>query len=202
MKKEELRTLYERLYFHEIDSRDKVQARLQLSLTVLLAVIGAVVFLFQNFDYQKGTWTYLRVTFMFFFASGSVLLVVSMVFFVKAFYDNAYYFLPDSRKIDEYLQLLEKTYADYPNCEALVQDAMDQFIVGYYIEYAAFNTQVNDRRAAYVHLCNGALVGSAVLFISAFLAFYFGDLDKGKMRPANEVVTSKPVDARTIDSGK
>ena len=56
----ELKQFYEKLYFLEIEARDKVQARLQLSLTLLLAVIGAVVFMFQNFDFKSSTWTPMR----------------------------------------------------------------------------------------------------------------------------------------------
>jgi hypothetical protein len=198
----ELKQFYEKLYFHEIDSRDKVQGRLQLSLTLLLAVSGAVVFLFQNFDYQTGVWTALRWTFAFFFCMGTILLVVGMVFFVKAFYNNAYYFLPDSKQTAEYKKLLETTYEEFDEREKLVSEALDQYITGYYIEYAAFNTQTNDRRSAYVHLCNGAIVGAAVLFIAAFLAFYFGDLDKSKIKPAAEVFVTKPVDVRVMDNRK
>lgn len=194
----ELKQFYEKLYFHEIDARDKIQGRLQLSLTLLLAVIGAVVFLFQNFDYQAGAWTALRWMFAFFFCVGAVLLVVAMVFFVKAFYNNAYYFLPDSKQTAEYKQILERTYAEYPQRDQLVSEAMDQYVIGYYVEYAAFNTRANDRRSAYVHLCNGAVVGAGVLFIGAFLAFYFGDLDKGRIKPATEISISKPIDVRVL----
>jgi len=198
MTRAELKQFYEKLYFHEIDARDRIQGRLQLSLTLLLAVIGAVVFLFQNFDYQAGAWTPLRWTFAFFFCVGTVLLVVAMAFFVKAFYNNAYYFLPDSKQTAEYKELLEQTYADFAERDELVSEAMDRYVTGYYIEYAAFNTRANDRRSAYVHLCNGAVVGAGVLFIGAFLAFYFGDLDKGRIRPPSEVTISKPIDVRVI----
>lgn len=202
MTENELKQLYEKLYFHEIDGRDKIQGRLQLSLTLLLAVIGAVVFLFQNFDYQSTVWTLLRWTFAFFFCVGAVVLVAAMVFFVKAFYSNAYYFLPDSKQTASYKELLENTYAEFAERDRLVSEAMDQYVTGYYVEYAAFNTRSNDRRSAYVHLCNGALVGAAVLFIAAYLAFYFGDLDKGRIKPATEISITKPLDVRLIDNRK
>lgn len=198
----ELKQFYEKLYFHEIDSRDKIQGRLQLSLTLLLAVGGAVVFLFQNFDYQSGAWTPLRWTFAFFFSVGAVLLVGAMVFFVKAFYNSTYYFLPDSRQTADYKELLEKTYGEFDAREQLVSEAMDQYVVGSYIEYAAFNTRTNDRRSAYLCLCNGSVVGSAVLFIFAFLAFYFGDLDKGKIKRPTEVSITNPIDVRMIENRK
>jgi quinol-cytochrome oxidoreductase complex cytochrome b subunit len=198
----ELKQFYEKLYFLELESREKVQGRLQLSLTLLLAVIGAVVFLFQNFDYQAGAWAAPRITFVFFLCVGMVLLAASMVFFVNAFYNNSYYLLPDSRKTADYKLELEETYKEFEQSNKLVEAAMDQYLTNYYIEYATFNTQTNDRRAAYVHLCNGALVGAAVLFIFAYVAFYFGELDKSKIKSATEVFVTKPVDVRLQDNRK
>ena len=125
-----------------------------------------------------------------------------MVFFVKAFYNNAYYFLPDSKQTAAYKDLLDRTYAEFTERERLISEAMDQYLIGYYIEYAAFNTQVNDRRSAYLHLCNGAVVGAAVLFIAALLAFYFGDLGKGRIRPVTEISVTKPIDVRVIENRK
>jgi len=36
----------------------------------------------------------------------------------------------------------------------------------------------------------------------AYLAFYFGDLDKGRIKPATEVFITKPVDVRVQEKGK
>jgi len=88
----ELQQFYEKLYFHEIDARDKIQGRLQLSLTVLLAVGGALVFLIQNFDYQTGAWTPIRAMFAFLVCVGSVTLVCAIMFFINAFLSGTYYF--------------------------------------------------------------------------------------------------------------
>jgi len=140
-------------------------------LTLLLALGGAVVFLVQNFDYQAGAWTPIRSMFAFFVCLGSVALVCAIMFFINAFLSGTYYFLPDSSQTADYKGLLDRTYAEYDNREQLVSDAMDQYLVGYYIEYAAFNTRVNDRRSGYVYRCNGATIAAALVFILAFLAF-------------------------------
>jgi hypothetical protein len=87
----ELKQFYEKLYYLELEAREKIQGRLQLALTLMLAIFGAVAFLFQNFDYQAGAWTAMRISFLFFFCFGSVLLVVGMVHFSRAFFDNRYY---------------------------------------------------------------------------------------------------------------
>src|SRR3990170_3015419 len=98
----ELRQLYEKLYFLEVDARDKIHGRLQLSLTLLLAVGGAVLYLFQNADYQRGSWTGMRLGFLFFFCSGIVILVIAAGFFTTAFFNHAYQFLPDSGETARY----------------------------------------------------------------------------------------------------
>ena len=195
----ELKQFYERLYFQEVESRDKLHARLQLPLTLVLALIGAVAFLFQNFDYQLSSWTAQRVAFLFFFISGSAILLFALIRFVNALYNNEYYFLPDSKKTAEYRALLEKTYEEFEDRETLVLDALDKYKTDYYIEYAAFNTQTNDRRSAYIHQCNGAIIGATVLFIAAYLAFYFGDLDRSRIKPAIEIFVTKPIDVRVQD---
>lgn len=202
MTNEELKELYEKLYFHEVEARDKIHSRLQLPLTLLLAIGGGAVFLFQNFDYQAGAWNAQRVTFAFFFCSAVVILIVGMVCFVMALWNHDYLFLPDSEKTAEYKKLLDKTYESFDGRDKLISDALDQYLTGYYIKYAAFNTQVNDRRSAFIHYCNGAVIGAATLFIAAYLAFYFGDLDKSKIKAANEVVITKPIEVRILEHRK
>lgn len=169
---------------------------------MLLAVGGAVLYLFQNADYQRGSWTAIRVAFAFFFCSGLVVLVIAAGFFVKAFFNHAYQFLPDSVETARYKARLEETYKDYDSREALVSDALDKYLIDYYVEYGAFNTRVNDRRSAYLHSCNGWIIAAALLMMLAYLAFYFGDLDKGRIRQATEVHITKPVDVQILDKGK
>lgn len=202
MTDDELKKLYERIYFGEIDARDKVHSRLQLSLTLLLAVGGAVVFLLQNFDYQAGSWTALRVAFAIFFSGGVVGLVFAAGWFVQAFRSSGYRFLPDSEQTAAYRVELGRTYEAYEQNDRLISDALDKYITGYYIDCGAFNTRVNDRRSAYLHSCNGAIVISAVALMLAFLAFNFGGLDRGRIRPPAEVQVTKPVDVRLLEKGK
>jgi len=68
----ELKEFYEKLYFLEAEARDKIHSRLQLPLTLILAIIGAVAFLLQNYDSQVGTFTTVRVPFLFFLGFGGL----------------------------------------------------------------------------------------------------------------------------------
>lgn len=187
----ELRQFYEKLYFHEVDAREKIHARLQLPVTLMLAALGALAFLLQNFDYESGPWTWARIAFSALLACGSVALAIAMTFFVKTLYNNKYYFLPDSSRTSEYKKLLEQTYRNFKDCEQLVSEALDQYLVNYYIKFAAFNTQVNDRRSAFINLCHGAIITAAVFFIAAFLIFYFGQLDRSRIESVDPSKSSR-----------
>lgn len=194
----ELKVFYEKLYFQEVDARDKLTSRLQLPLSLILAIIGAAVFLLQNFEHQSGVWTAARVLFVFFVVSGAVILVLAIKWFVNALYNNEYHFLPDSLKTAQYKQLLEETYKDYEGSDQLVAAALDKYVTEALVRNASINTQVNDRRSAFIHLCNGAIIAAAVLFAAAFFAFYFGDLDRSRIKTPTEVIVTKPIEARVL----
>jgi len=139
---------------------------------------------------------------MLFFCGGIVVLVTGAGFFVKAFHNPSYRFLPDSEETARYKAQLEEAYKEYDQRAQLVSDALDKYITGYYIEYGAFNTRVNDRRAAYLHSCNGAIIGAAVLLMLAYLAFNFGGFDKGRIKLAAAVSVVKPTEVRLQERGR
>lgn len=130
------------------------------------------------------------------------MLVIAAGFFITAFFNHAYQFLPDSAQTASYKQRLEDTYRGYEESEALVAGALDKYLTDYYVEYGSFNTRVNDRRSAYLHSCNGWMISAAVLMMLAYLAFHFGDLDKGRIKAPTEVHITKPVDVRLNEKGK
>jgi hypothetical protein len=190
----ELKQFYEKLYFAEIDARDKVHSRLQLPLTLIIAISGAIAFLAQNFDPKADTFGAVRVPFLFFLGGGVLFLVVAIERFVRALHGHEYHLLPDSLKTAEYRLLLDETYKDFPESAVLIADAMDSYIVGYYVQYAAYNTRVNDRRSAFLHHCTWAIIGTTLFLGAAFAIFYVADLDKGKMKTATEVLIKQPVE--------
>ncbi|MFZ3037397.1 MAG: hypothetical protein WA112_09030 [Rugosibacter sp.] len=52
MPKNPLCDLYEKLYFHEIEVREKLGGRLQTPMAIIVSLIGVLTFLIQNFDNQ------------------------------------------------------------------------------------------------------------------------------------------------------
>ena len=54
MPKNPLFDLYEKLYFHEIEVREKLGGRLQTPMAIIVSLIGVLAFLIQNFDKEHG----------------------------------------------------------------------------------------------------------------------------------------------------
>jgi hypothetical protein len=50
MPKNPLFDLYEKLYFHEIDVREKLSGRLQTPMAIIFSLVGVLAYLLQNFD--------------------------------------------------------------------------------------------------------------------------------------------------------
>jgi magnesium-transporting ATPase (P-type) len=183
--------LYEKLYFHEIDSREKLNSRLQTPLTLIVSFVGVLAFLLQNYGHKGFSITSNLFFFLIFLST--VALTFAAVFFVKSWYNNTYSFLPSAQVSEDYRQTLIKLYEPYENGAQLASDYFSSYVMEYYIRYSSANTLCNDRRSIYLHKTNGALITTAAVAFLAFLAFFFGDLDKAHINKPTEISIVSPV---------
>jgi len=186
--------LYEKLYFHEIDVREKLSGRLQIPLVIILSMAGLLAFMLQN--YEKTIWNTLSLPFILLLIAGSVALVVSIYYFILSWYGHTYSFLPSAQETESYQKLLNETYAPYEDGEALSKKYLDDYVCKYLITCSSINTQSNDKRSFYLHRTNASLIIVALLLLLSFLCFYFGDLDKGRQIKAIKVNIENPVSVR------
>ena len=109
MSKNPLFDLYEKLYFHEIEVRERLGSRLQTPLAIIVSLIGVLAYLFQNFAQDHIA---LNV-FMFLGLLGlsTVALLVAVYFFIRSWYGHTYAFLPSADATEQYRKLLQRTRA-------------------------------------------------------------------------------------------
>ena len=196
MEKKDVVALYEKLYFHEIDSREKLNSRLQTPLTLIVSFVGVLAFMLQNYGHQG--FSLPAIAFLMLIALASIALTCAALFFVRSWYNNTYSFLPAAQDTESYRQTLIKLYEPYENGKQLASDYFSDYIMDYYVRYSSANTECNDRRSIYLHKTNGALIVTASIAFLAFLAFYFGGLDKANIKKAAEVSIVTPV---TLNGG-
>lgn len=189
MDKKELLELYEKLYFHEIEVREKLNERLQAPLTLIIAFVGVIAYLLQNYEHKEFTTT--SLIFLGVVGATSVCVAVSIYFFIRSWYNNLYSFLPSANETEKYRKVLLNQYATYPNGEELANGYFKDFLSNYYVSCSTINAVSNDYRSAYVHKTNARLILTALLGFSAFLVFYIGGLDR--TRKPTEVTLLNPI---------
>lgn len=194
MSKNPLFDLYEKLYFHEIEVREKLGGRLQTPMAIIVSLIGVLTYLLQNFD--KDHTGAATVAFLFLFTMSIGALFTAIYFFIRSWYGNTYAFLPAAEATEEYRQLLQKTYEQHKDGDSLAETYLNDYLCTKYITCATQNTQCNDLRSLHLHKTNGTLIVSAVLVAVTFLVFFMGGLDKTKATQPTEVIIVKPVDAK------
>jgi hypothetical protein len=191
MEKKEVFQLYEKLYFHEIDSREKLNSRLQTPLTLIVSFVGVHAFMLQSYGHQG--FNVAAIAFISLITLSAIYLSWSTVYFVRSWYNNTYSFLPSALDTENYRQSLIRLYQPYENGRQLASDHFSNYLMDYYVRYSSANTECNDRRSIYLHKTNGALIITASIAFLAFLAFYLGGLDKANIKKATEVSIVNPV---------
>lgn len=197
-----LYNFYEKLYFHEIDAREKLIGRAQVPLVIIISMTGVIAFMLQN--YEKTTYNLISIFFIIFLAFGSLVLLLSVYFFIQAMHGHTYKLLPKAEETESYKEKLHDTYKDYKNGKAIAEGHLDEYLCKYMIECSSTNTDVNDKRAWYLHKLNGCLIATALLLLLSFLFFYFGDLNKDNKIKTMQVKIINPIgiNGNSIHKGK
>jgi hypothetical protein len=193
MNKKEIFELYEKLYFHEIDVREKLNARLQMPLALIVSLIGALAFMLQNYAFQISL---LSSLFLFLLICAFLCLTWAIYYFVRSWFGNEYCFLPSAKATRDYHAQLKTLYKEFAKREQIVAFYFRNYISRYYVDCSSKNTECNDRRSAYVHKTSGAIIFTAVIAFFAFMTFYVGKLDKSYVKKPAEVVIVKPVEIK------
>ncbi len=176
MDKKDLFGFYEKLYFHEIDSREKLNARLQIPLTLIVSFAGVLAFLLQNYWHQGFSAS--ALSFLSLFALSFVAWCFAAYYFVRSCFGNTYSFLPDAQSTEAYRQQLCVLYKSYENGAQVASDYFSDYLMSYYIQRSTENTNCNDRRCIFLHRTNYALIITAAFTVFSFLSFYLGGLEK------------------------
>ena len=183
--------LYEKLYFHEVDARDKVVSRLQIPLALLFSVLSIFAVLMKGVSVSE--YEQWHLAFYMPFSLSAFLFVVSAVYFVGAFYNHEYSFMPPADEIEEYRNILISHYEGYEGAKEYVAQAFSDFIYGHFNRCSSANTVVNDLRSRRIHMCNRFLLFTSVPLLLSFLMFSFSGMANKKVSNLHKVELSSPV---------
>lgn len=189
--------LYEKLYFHEIESRESITSRLQLPLAILLSVLSLYALIIQDItlDINNGWVVVFAVSFFI-----SICIYLNSVYhFIGAFYGARYQFMPSAAKLEEYRAKLSAEYKSYdgsdgnPNCNQLVSHYFDKYLLEISIASSSKNSIVNDLRSYKLHLCNSRILWNIIPLIVIFLIYCFGNIKSDNEQQEVSVTITKPI---------
>lgn len=200
MENNKLFELYEKLYFHEIDMREKLNGRLQLPLAVLISVIGALAFMLRNFSNSGNN--KMLVFFIVMYVLSWLFVIFGINYFIRSWYGYEYAFLPSALETENYRQKLIETYKEYDDCEKLVDKYFSEYLKKYYIECSSKNTENNDKRSLFLHFTNRNIVIGAIFVFLSLIPYYFGNFDKNLNESIQVVRVCEPIEIKGVFMGK
>lgn len=187
----QLDTLFEKIYFHEIDGRDKVLQRLQVPLVATIALAGLIGTMLQNLDGNATSWFFFLFNFFICIAISS--LAVAGFFFVKASIGRTYSYLPVPESWLDYQRNCEDLYSDFQERDELVEAAVAKSLITTYVQCATKNGTVNAEKASYIFRILRFLIVAALSTFIAYAAFFFGRLDKNFVKAHQKVEIINPI---------
>lgn len=191
METKDLFKLYEKLYFHEIENKDKIASRSQLPLAIFVTLISLLGFMLMGVDFNCAPM--MLLIFLAFFGVSSIVVLFGVIYFIKSFYGHSYAFIPTASATEQYKNDLITTYEEYENGTTLAKNYLKDYLYRYYHECSSKNSVVNDLRSKCLHRSNTFIIISLLPILLTFLIFNFGNVDKNRNEKIQKVIISNPL---------
>ena len=191
MKYYDLHETYKDLYFHELDVREKLVNRIQLTFAFHVTIITVIAYMLRTVDFDSSI-----VLINVFFVSISI----SFLFLARSFYDavrsfwgNEYKALPTPNEIENYRistikheQALDEYRKINPENEEIedysAKDKLNEYLYNIYSDCASHNTNINDTRSKRIHSSIKYILFVSVPLLISISCFIFGDMDASSPR--------------------
>jgi len=192
MTKEKLFELYQKLYFHEFELREKLSTRIQINLAILLTISSALIYMTRVLDLNQP----LPVV-----AGFAVSIVFSLVCLVpaaryikEAFWGNEYKGIPTANDTEQLRQEAENYeneiniyYEDYPDFSFMKPEfssrrELKDYLYDHYAKCSSHNAEVNMFRNQCIHESTRWIINSSLPLFFACTFFIGFDLDASSPR--------------------
>lgn len=160
---------YQKLYFHEMEFREKLHARVGLPLTITISLLGAIGVLWQLINSTAGDFFVLKL----FIVTTTFGVFLGAYFLWRSFCGHTYSGMPLAADSEKYRKLLDKTYEPYyDEGKKLSAGYFKDYIVEYLIQRSSANATTNECRAFQLHRANHILFCAATSLACIGVIFF------------------------------
>jgi hypothetical protein len=161
--------LYEKLYFHELDRKDKLLARLNLPLAMIAGLLSFFGYLLNKAPSANDGWP--GVFFWVLYDYAFIFFLLALWHFRKAWIRGEYdYVLPVLKRLEEHLQNELKPHFGSDNDG--LNGHFEMVIFDYYITGATINATNNDERSREIDQLSKNVALCAAIAILSFIPFF------------------------------
>ncbi|MFM4867250.1 hypothetical protein [Aeromonas caviae] len=178
MNKEEYLLFNKDLYEKELDSRDRILSRSNISIVILTSYTGAMTYIIQRLNLDS------VLSLSFFNALFWILVLFTVVPYILALWylisvyggvrGHSYLMLPTATIIDEYKNTLDEMYSEY---DGMANEYFYKYLLLEYQKCASENAIKNDERGKKLQRCTALSFVALVPLVFLFLIFSFSSFN-------------------------
>lgn len=199
MNKKYLFELYEKLYFHEMEVRERITNRVQITFALVATGYTILSYMMRMLDYTVIN----LATNIFIIATGItfILSIMCLYFLVRAFWGNTYEGMPSPVQTDLYRENLKshkksieqynKKYPKNKQQKINVDSSIYEHLYQKFRDCSTHNTEVNDRRSKQLHQAFKWLLFAAIPMLVSSVTFIIYDLDVSSPRKKPLMITCR-----------
>lgn len=171
MDEKERFAFYEKVYFYELERKEKLFARLNMPLAMLVATVTFLSYMLNNAPTAADGFS--GVLFWIFYLCAGFSAFVGGVFFRLSWslrdFDKG---LPTSLDLEVHRRSYTDNYENYWDNEDEAHANFRRIVFDYYIEGATVNAENNDKRGNYLKSLANCVTVSLFLAMMSFFPFY------------------------------
>lgn len=169
MKLSDRNDFYEKMYFHEIAERERLDDRFRTLLVIVGIVFTIIGYLFNAVVTDTNP---VPALFWLIYGISIVSFIACVSCYIKAWHSEHYTAFPILADIEVYIEHIREHYQqdnDERTAEQWTEQAFADYMRQSFIEHATFNSRANDSKRFWLYYGNSFVISA---FIFAIMAFF------------------------------
>lgn len=180
---------YEKVFYQELDRKEKLYARLNMPLAMLVVIVTFLSYMLNKAPTNEGGIA--SVFFWIFYLSTFVMLLIGALYFRAAWsLRDSDRGLPTLMELETHRRSFSDDYEKYWDTPEEADTHFKNLVLNYFIEGATVNTENNDKRGIYLRSLSNYVATALLLSVLSFFPFYIHQQEHAKNDPKTATATT------------